>query len=78
MRMDEESEKVFTMVANKSLYSPRRVPHGGLNITPHSQWTMGQKVLAGLAGVICKVWVDAIVIRGCTPEELMQNLLAVV
>lgn len=39
---------------------------------------MGQKVLAGLVEVICKVWVDdTVIVRGHTREELLLIFLAV-
>lgn len=50
--MDEEGEEAHTMVNQKGLFSPGRVPQRLLDETPHLQSMMGVEVLAGLVEVI--------------------------
>ena len=67
---------MFTMVTPEGLFTPRRVPPGGLNATGYFQATMGD-VLDGYIDKICLVWVDDIVIWGKAPEILWKRLLAI-
>lgn len=61
MPMGGESEEAFTMATQEGLFSPRRASQRVLNTIPHFQSMVNTEVHAGLAGVICKVWVDNIV-----------------
>lgn len=69
MPMGGESKEAFTMATQKGLFSPRRFLQGVLNTTPQFQSVMNTEVHAGLAGVICKVWVDDTVIWPKTSER---------
>lgn len=77
MPMDDEGEEGFTLVTHEGLYSPRRVPQGVLDATPHFQSTMDREALAGLAGMICDLRIDDIAVEGRKSEELLKNLLTV-
>lgn len=46
-------------------------------MTPPFQSTMDVDVLKGSVSVICKVWVDDVVVKIYTPEELYENCLLV-
>ena len=59
--LSEDVQEMFTMVMPEGLFTPRRVPPGGLNATGYLQAMMGD-VLDGYIDEICLEWVDDIVI----------------
>lgn len=50
MPLDKEGEETFHHGHPGGTVSPRGVPQGVLNVTPHFQLMMGTEVLAGLVG----------------------------
>ena len=77
MPLHEGAQEAFTMVTQGGLYTPTWVPQGVQNATGHFQATMEHEVLDGMIGEECLVWVDDIVIRGRTPDELLLNVVKV-
>lgn len=55
------------MVTQEGLFFPRSVLQKVLNATPHFKSMLDTEMVAGLVGVICRVWVDVIVIKERTP-----------
>lgn len=73
MPLDQEAQKLFTMVTRQGLCTPTRVTRGMLNAMSYFQGTRGD-VLKGLLGEIGEIWVDDIAVWSATWLELMEWL----
>ena len=65
-----EAQEVFTIATLEGLFTPTRVPQGGLNATAYFQGVMTEL----LAGLKYKVWVDGIVLWGADEDDLLNTL----
>lgn len=75
--LDVASRPLTAFVTSTGLYEYTRVPFGLKNAPPFFQRTMSEVVLRGLAGHVCEVFIDDIVIYGEDLASFERNLRAV-
>ena len=68
MPLAAEAQEVITIATPESLFTPTRVPQGGLNATVYFQGIMTEL----LGGLNWEVWVDEIVWWGTDEDDLLN------
>ncbi len=72
----ESSRPISAFTTPDGLYQFKRVPFGVKTAPSYFQWIM-RRVLDNLSGTICEVFIDDIVVHGTSPNDLADNLRAV-
>ena len=73
LAMDEDSKWLTAFVTLKGLYEFNRVPFGIKNAPSIFQQRI-RKILSGLEGIICEVFIDDIIIYGDTLDQFLENV----
>ena len=74
--VDQTSQEKTAFITHSGLYEFRKMPFGLVNAPATFQRLM-QVVLCGLTKKVCHVYVDDVLVFGCTFEEHVQNLCSV-
>jgi hypothetical protein len=73
----EASRRYTAFQTNDGVYEWNRVPMGLAGAPSYFQREMTTKVLRGLIGSVCEVYLDDIIVYGTTQEEFLSNLAQV-
>lgn len=69
--LDEESQKLTTIVTHKGLFQYKRLPFG-ISSAPVMFQRLMDQILSGIEGVV--YFIDDVLITGATPEEHLKNV----
>ncbi|GKT29973.1 reverse transcriptase family protein, partial [Aduncisulcus paluster] len=74
--LEPSSQPLTAFCTDRGIYEYTKMPFGLINAPAHFQWTMN-RILAGLIGTRCVVYIDDVLVFGKEISDLLETLSAV-